>query len=71
MFNRHRNNEEQPCTVAVTRPGLESNTFEFNGAANRVVDAGEFKVRRYEDDAKRAFKVRVVGPDGKAVLGRT
>ncbi|MCI0333134.1 MAG: hypothetical protein L0228_07920 [Planctomycetes bacterium] len=68
-FNRHRNNDEQPCNLDVTRPGLESKSFELNGSSNRVKDAGELVVRRYDEAAKKPFRIHLVGTDGKPVVG--
>ncbi len=68
-FNRHRNNDEQPCNLDVIRPGLESKSFELNGSSNRVKDAGELVVRRYDEAAKKPFRIHLVGTDAKPVVG--
>jgi hypothetical protein len=68
-FNQSRHNSEEPCHVEVVQPGLESKTFEFSGASNRVQDAGKLAVRRYDENAKKPFRARLVGSDGQPVSG--
>jgi hypothetical protein len=68
-FNRHRGNPDEPCRLYVARPGLEGKTFEFSGATNRVHDAGTFVVQRFGDDAKVAFRVRLVDSEKQPVVG--
>jgi hypothetical protein len=70
-FNRSRHQSDEPCRIEVVQPGLEAKTFEFRAASHRVQNAGEFVVRRYEQDAKVPFRVRVVGPDQQPVPGAT
>lgn len=68
-FNRHRNNQDEPCHLYVVRPGLEGKEFMFTGATNRVQDAGEFVVQRYDESAKVPFRVHIVDVNKQPVVG--
>lgn len=68
-FNQNRHQNEEPCHVEVVRPGLESKTFDFSGSSNRVSDAGEFVVHRYDENAKTPFRVWIVDPKHQPIVG--
>jgi hypothetical protein len=68
-MTRYRGTQDQPCRIEILEPGLEAKTFQFTPSSTRVADAGEFSVRRYDDSAKKALRIRVVGSDGEAVPG--
>jgi hypothetical protein len=67
-FNRHRGNQEGPSTIDITKPGLESKMFELNGSSNRVQDAGTLVVQRYDEEAKRLFRIHVADTKGTPVV---
>jgi hypothetical protein len=68
-FNRHRNNNDEPFYLDVTRHGLESKVFDITASSNRVKDAGKLVVKRYGDDEKRPFHVAVANAKGEPVIG--
>ncbi len=70
-FGRNRYNRDEPCRLEVVQAGLETKSFPFSAASNRVVDAGEFVVSRMDEKSKRPYRVQVVDSGGKPIAGAT
>ena len=68
-FGRNRYNRDEPCRLEVVQSGLESKSFQFSAASNRLADAGEFVVPRLDEKSKRPFRVQVVDASGKPIAG--
>jgi hypothetical protein len=66
-FSRNRYNRDEPCRIEVSESGLEAKEFQFSASTNRVAKIGDFVVKRYDEKAKKTFRVRVVGPSGEPV----
>ena len=67
-YNLNRGNEEQPCHLDILRPGLESKTFDFGAASNRVHDAGKLTVKRYAEDAMKPVRILLTDAAGVPVV---
>jgi hypothetical protein len=68
-YNRYRNNDDNPCQLNVSWPGLEAKQLELRDASDQVADAGVFEVRRYDDTAKVPLAIVVADQSGKSLEG--
>jgi hypothetical protein len=68
-FARNRYNRDEPCRLEVVQSGLESKSFQFSAASNRLADAGEFVVSRLDENSKRPYQIQVVDASGKPIAG--
>ena len=68
-FGRNRYNRDEPCRLEVVQAGLESKSFQFSPASNRLADAGEFVVSRLDEKSKRPYRVQVVDAVRKPIAG--
>jgi hypothetical protein len=69
LYKQHRGNNDQPCHLEVTRPGLEAKSFEFSGSSRRISEPRKFVVKRYGEDAKKPFRLSLSDAAGKPIAG--
>lgn len=70
-FKRYLNNASVNCRLIVDSPGLEPKQFELATSSNRVADAGDLVVRRYEEQDKVKVRFQVVDRHGNPIPDAT
>jgi hypothetical protein len=70
-FVRNRGFGNGPCRLEISQPGLVSDHYEFQGAANGAENLEVLRVERLAEKDRKQVVVKVVDADGKPLAGAT
>jgi hypothetical protein len=68
-YTRNNHFRDNPCRIEISRPGLVSKAFEFEGGERRARNAGVFEVTRLNDSDRKEVEFKVTSASGKPLSG--